>query len=444
MKFPGSLLRQPSSPNLKKNKMKTKFYTLIALLAITFAGIFTAKGQTTVTNTVLMGKGYVNEVYYSMSAGEMGNVNRSLWDVAFRANRRSASILTNDGSAVELYTYPKSDTNGWATVDTSGIKNWKKMVNSTTDWETGAFCQNQKAYPDYGWGIYNGFTHNVVGDSLFVIKLRDGSLRKLWIMEKYSTDNIFEFRFAKLDNTGENTIQLDCNPYATKNFVGYSLATNVIIDFEPVPAANWDILFTKYVYTYPDGTQYPVTGVLSNYKVKVKEFELVAPDFLMLEAQVMDSTRSPIGWDWKPFSNETFTYTVTNTTAYFIQDRAGKIYKLVFTNFDGSSTGRIVFETGMNSFTGVNEVVKSGFNATVYPNPVRDVMNLVINPGKATFALVSVINISGHIVLSQRFDMQSEELASLQLPVSELPSGIYMVKIQSGGNVIARKVVVNN
>jgi hypothetical protein len=98
----------------------------------------------------------------------------------------------------------------------------------------------------------------------------------------------------------------------------------------------------------------------------------------------------------------------------------------------------------MNSFTGVNEVVKSGFNATVYPNPVRDVMNLVINPGKATFALVSVINISGHIVLSQRFDMQSEELASLQLPVSELPSGIYMVKIQSGGNVIARKVVVNN
>ena len=425
--------------------MKTKIYTLIAILAITFAGIFPAMGQTdTVTDTVLMSKGYINEVYYSMSSGKMGIVNRSLWDIAFRANRRSASVLTNDGSAVELYTYPKSDTNGWATVDTSGIKNWKKMVNSTTDWETGAFCQNQKGHPDYGWGVYNEFSHDVVGDSLFIIKLRDGSLRKLWIMEKYSTDNIFEFRFAKLDNNGENTIKVDCNPYATKNFIGYSLSTNEIVDFEPAPAAQWDILFTKYVYTYPDGIQYPVTGVLSNYKVKVKKFENVAPDFLMLEAQVMDSTRSPIGWDWKSFSNETFTYTVNKSTAYFIQDRGGKIHKLVFTQFAGSSTGRIVFETGMNSFTGVNEVVKSGFNASVYPNPVRDVMNLVINPGKSRIALISILDITGHTVSSKRYEMQAEELSTLKIPVSELPSGMYMVKIQSGGNVIARKVIVNN
>jgi len=175
--------------------MKTKVYTFVALLATTFAGIVPAMGQFagTVTDSVFMGAGYSNEIYYSMSAGEQGSVARAQWDIAFRANRMSASILTNDGSGVELYSYPKSDTSGWATVDTSGLSNWTNMVNSTTDWEEGAFCRNQKGHPDYGWGKYNSVSHNVMGDSLFIIKLHDGSFRKLWIMEKYSSNNIFEF-----------------------------------------------------------------------------------------------------------------------------------------------------------------------------------------------------------------------------------------------------------
>ena len=63
----------------------------------------------------------------------------------------SASILTNDGSGVELYTYPKADTSGWATVDTSWTFRLEENVQFNTDWETGAFCLNQKGHPDYGW-----------------------------------------------------------------------------------------------------------------------------------------------------------------------------------------------------------------------------------------------------------------------------------------------------
>lgn len=423
--------------------MKTKFYTFVALLATTYVFIIPSIGHTsTVSDSVTMGPGYSNEIYYSMSAGIQGSAVRSTWDIAFRTNLMSASIITNDGSGVELYTYPLADTSGWATVDITLIDTWKKMYNSTTDWETGAFNVNQKGHPDYGWGIYKQFgTHPIEGDSLFIIRLRDGSLRKLWIIQKISTDNTYEFRFANIDGTGEKNISLNCNPYITKNFVGYDISLNQVVDYEPVAATKWDILFTKYM-GINQGQPYPVTGVLSNYNVKVKKFEHVPTDTILAAMPAMDVTRSPIGYDWKTFTGTA--YKVTDSVVYFVQDLSGIIHRLVFTKFAGSSTGVIVFNNEINSFTGLNETSKSGFNAAVYPNPVSDVMNLILNPGKAKFALISILDITGHTVLSQRFELQSEELSTLQIPVSGLASGMYMVKIQAGSNVIARKVIVNN
>jgi len=434
--------------------MIKKIYTFVALLATTFAGILPAMGQQLgpVTDSIFMGASYNNEVYYSMANGNRGAINRKQWDIAFRANRMSASILTNDAannsaidlSGVELYTYPKAAISGWATVDTIGLSSWKNMVNSTTDWEEGAFCRNQKGHPDYGWGKYNSANHDVVGDSLFIVKLRDGSLRKLWIVRKYSSNNIYEFRYANIDGTKDTTVMLDCSPYSTKNFVGFSITTDQVVDFEPVISSEWDILFAKYIYTYPDGTPYPVTGVLSNYKTKVKKFEHVAPDFQMVDPQAMDSTRSPIGWEWKTFNNSTFAYSVVDSLVYFVQNQGGKIYKLVFTNFAGSLTGRIKLGKELISFTGVEETGKADFNAAVYPNPVSEVMNLVINPGKSKFAMISLIDISGRTVLNRRFNLASDELSTLKIPVSGLHSGVYMIKIQAGTRIISRKVVVNN
>jgi hypothetical protein len=203
------------------------------------------------------------------------------------------------------------------------------------------------------------------------------------------------------------------------------------------------------MYTYPAGTAtpgalYPVTGVLSNYKVKVKKYEHVPPSFTITQPQVMDSTRSPIGWEWKKLNNATFTYDIVDSLVYFVQDRGGKIFKLVFKKFSGGSTGKIVFQKEAISFTGIDDLGKSGFNAAVYPNPVKNVMNLALNPGKSRSAVVSLLDVSGRVVLSQHYDLQAEELSTLKIPVAGLRAGIYMVKIQSGANVISRKIVVNN
>jgi len=432
--------------------MQNKIYTFVALLATAISGILPVMGQKSgvVTDTIFMGPGYVNEIYYSMAVGDQGTVNRKQWDIAFRCSRMSASILTNDAAnnsstgvaGVELYTYPKSDSSGWATVDTSGLYTWKNMVNSTTDWETGAFDQNQLGHPDYGWGKYNSASHDVVGDSLYIIKLRDGSLRKLFIRRKYSSLNVIEFRYANLDGTNDITSMVDCNPYSSKNFVGYSLITNEIVDFEPVASADWDILFAKYMYTYPDGEIYPVTGVLSNYDIKVNRFENVALDFRAFDVESMDSTRSPIGWEWK-YLDANFIYHVQDSLVHFIQDRGGNIHKLVFKEFAGSSSGRIVLEREMISATGIDETDQPEINAVIYPNPVNEVMNLVINPGKSSSVVITINDLSGRSAFSERFSVQANTLSTIQIPVNNYPSGVYLIRIQIGENLISRKVIIN-
>jgi hypothetical protein len=391
-----------------------------------------------------MGAGYANEIYYSMSAGQQGTAVRSSWDIAFRTNIWSADIIINDGSGVELYTYPKADTSGWATVDITEIANWRKMYNSPTDWETGAFCINEKGHPDYGWGIYNGTTHNLVGDSIYIIKLRDGSLRKLWIKEKYSSLNIYEFQYANIDATGSGNhlVSLNCNPYTSKNFIGYDLALTQAIDFEPVAAAQWDILFTKY-YGLSGTTPYPFTGALINYGVKANKFKPVSLNFMEYTSAPLYLSRSFIGADWKSYNFSSNKYDVADSLVYFVLDLGKNINKLVFKDFD-IPTGRIILSKGIISYTGIGEAQKSGFNAAVYPNPVKEVMNLVLNPGKAKLALISILDMSGRTVLSEKYELPAEDLCTLQIPVSGLPSGIYMVKIQAGEDVISRKVIVNN
>ena len=433
--------------------MKNKFYTFVALIATTLA-VFPAFGlKTTPANdTVVMGAGYINEVYYNMTSGIKGTLSRKQWDIAFRANIRSASILTNDAAnnnalginGVELYAYPKADTNGWASVDTSGLSSWKLLVNSTTDWETGAFCQNQLGHPDYGWGKYNSASHDVVGDSLFIIKLPDGSFRKLWIVRKYSSLNTFKFRYANLDGTADTTVMVDCNAYAAKNFVGFSITKKQVVDLEPVASTQWDLLFTKYMYTYPDGTPYPVTGVLSNYGIKVNKFQHVPLTYTAFDLGSMDSTRSPIGWEWKTFDQANTKWAIVDSLVYFVQDHGKNIHKIVFKEFVGSSTGRISFQKEMISAAGINDILASDMNAAVYPNPVNGVMNLVINPGASRQATVILMDISGRIVLNKQFSLQSESLSTLQIPVSDVPSGMYIVKVQAGANTVSHKVVVNN
>ncbi|MCX6285770.1 MAG: T9SS type A sorting domain-containing protein [Bacteroidetes bacterium] len=423
-------------------KKSIYFFTVLIIISTAFLANNSADAQgSSGSDTVIMGASYANEVYYSMANGKILASPRNSWDIAFRTKKFSSSILINDGFGVVLYTYPKSDTSGWASVDTSGFAGWTPMYNDPNDWENGAFSRNAKGHPDYGWAIYNDVTHDLVSDSLFIIKLRDGSLRKLWIENKRSVQDIYHFRFANIDGTAAYTDTLDLANDLGTDFVGFSLLSNQRVDFQP-HIALWDILFTKYMSIQPNGTPYPVMGVLNNPEIKSKKFHPVPLSYTNWEVNPWDSLISSIGYDWKVLNNQTYTYTLEDSLVFIIQPVNKDVYKLYFTSFAGGSTGVLSFTKEKVLSFGINEVSQSGLSIKVYPNPVRANMNLLVSGKTGDEIHIVLSDLSGRQLGADQPGRLAEGLNLFTFDVAGVNPGLYFMTASTTATKAVTKVII--
>jgi len=389
--------------------------------------------------TVSMGQGYANEVYYQFSTGNKTEIPRNTWDISFRTMIMSSCIMTNDGSGVTLWSYPYADTSGWATVDTFGLSTWTPMYNDPNDWENGAFNRYASAHPDYGWGKYNDATHNLTGDSLFIIQLRDGSFKKLWIIRKISIARTYYFRYANLDGSDLQEIILDCTPYASADFIGFNMQTNLPVEFQP-EKTTWDILFTKYMSVQPNGTPYPVTGVLNNPDAYTKRYYPVDPEYNDWEVTPWDTSRSNIGWDWKWFDMNNMVYVVEDSMVFYVKDLPGDAWRLKFTGFEGSSTGNIDFGKARVYAAAIGDRKHSDIRVTVFPNPAADVIRIEVATLKSSGEEVSVslFDLTGRVI---RTEILQTGLDQLIWNIQSLSPGAYMVKVTSGNNFSLNKFI---
>jgi len=73
--------------------------------------------------------------------------------------------------------------------------------------------------------------------------------------------------------------------------------------------------------------------------------------------------------------------------------------------------------------TSVDDVERGMFSINVYPNPVKDVINVTLNGQHSTNAVISVIDLTGKIVYSAPVNSEA-----VTIDASGLSSGIYIVK----------------
>lgn len=326
--------------------MKTKFFInlLVVLSIAAFYSCDEEEGSVefkTKTETISMGASYVTDVYYSLKNGVVAQVTRANWDIALSVSARSSSILINGAAGIELKAHPllTSWTSSQST-DTTGYSTWSKLINSDISWEEGAFGQNATGHPNYGWGIYNATTHNVEGSALYIIKLQNGSFKKIFIEIKDATNKQYKFKFANLDGTNEVS-QTVSFATATSNYIYFSIANNAVVnDYEPA-TADWDLIFTKWI----DNTlKYPVTGVLQNLDVEVIDLAGVNVDIDTYTDTDFSADINTIGYDWKSFNMNTYQYEIPTDRVFFVKNKDLKVFKIVFKTFEGSSTGKITFD----------------------------------------------------------------------------------------------------
>jgi len=412
-------------------------YTLfIVLLIVSFTSVNAQNREYTI-DTMSMHSLYANDIFYSMSEGEIANIPRAGWDIAFYTPAFSAGIIINEGSNVMLYSYQNGDTSAWAHIDTTGLSTWTPLYNSAEYWEDGAFNKGALGHPDYGWGVYNMATHSVTGDSLYIINLPEVGYKKLWIVDKISVQNTYHIRYANLDGSDEMTATIDANPYTDKNFIYYSLETHEIIDREP--ALDWDLLFTKYIDFTEDMSgnmsEYLVTGATSNVDHFANKFTEVGVDFDDWASKPMDSLKNTVGYDWKSFSMSTMSWAVDDSTAFFVKNTAGDVYKLIFTYWAGMGSGEFALNKEMISASAIEDIVMNENIISLYPNPANQ--NITVDMKDTHFeGNIRITDVSGRVVY------QSKINHTKSVDVSSLSKGIYFVSIFDQNYLESQKLII--
>jgi hypothetical protein len=411
--------------------MKTVF-TLLIICIVTFR----LGAQT--TESISMGAGYANHVFWSLPNGTAGTAAINSWELAFRLGLQTSSIFINSANGVSLYHVPNVDTSGWLTLDTTGLQSWQQLYNSDSSWEFGAFDRSSTGFPDFSWGDYDFDTHIVTGDSLYVIKL-NGAVKKLWIIKKDFGN--WTFRFANIDNSGDQTVVLNGADYPNKNFAYYSITTASALNLEPDDTA-WDIVFTRYLtLLQPGDMPYLVTGVQSNVGVTTAEARHV--DLATVDLHDYDSSYtsniSEIGYDWKFFDGTS--YIIEDSLCYFVKSLSGDIYKIVFTGFEGSATGNISWEQ-TNLLTAINPVNEILESAAIFPNPVKNQLNVIFSAAKATDHVdVNLYRVDGQNVFHSVVSAESG-LNQRDFSLPSLGAGTYLLQLNSASDAIRLKVMI--
>ena len=381
--------------------------------------------------------GYTNSVYYSLEYGEIATSKTSDWDLAVAIySTQTASIIINGGFGTELYQYTAGDTSDWKSLDTVGLyssSRYKQCFDTDTSHYLSAFEYNSSGHPNYGWGMYNSITHNVIGTSLFVLKTQLGKYKKVWIVEQQAMQQTTTIKTSDLDNSNEKTLLID-RKVPNRNYLYVDIEANTVEDLEP-SNQSYDLIFTKYLGDFGTFT-YPVSGVLSNIGISVAESRGIDIAEADMNANPFSKRMNVIGSDWKSFNNSSFQYDLTDSLSFFIEDKASNVWHLWFTSFEGSSTGNVEFVKQKVLSTSVsNDLLESKLNVLVFPNPANETLKINL-PNEKTFT-VELISVTGKTI------MHSENLkGKLRLDASGFDSGIYLLKVKNSEFTSIQKIVL--
>lgn len=153
-------------------------------------------------------------------------------DIAIEVTGIAGSILANTANGVRVYKAPYTIAQ-WAMVDTTGLAStWPAQYNSETNWSAGAFNHGLSSAFDLGWGTYNPVTHNIPGDSCFVLMLPNGAWKK-FRMDGFvaETGTRFSRSLGRTWMAAMNRAAVCCAADSPEGELGYySLTNNAVVD----------------------------------------------------------------------------------------------------------------------------------------------------------------------------------------------------------------------
>lgn len=435
-----------------------KIKSLFATAALLIFGA--ANAQTVVTDTIVMGAGYANQVFYSLqnsskTANQMGS-----WHIAHTSNTRDNCIRANHAAGVNVYAYPKGDNSAYTNFDTTGWATWPTFMNDIHKHEVGAFNKtlNKNNPWDFSWGVYDAGSHTVVGDSLYLITLSSAgkvvAFIKFMPIAQYPNGD-FTFRYDFVGGTKDFTsIDTIKQSKANNGTYKYFHFTNKQVTLEPTNG-KWDLNFTRYYEPAFNGTSfvpYLVVGVESRVGSKIAKIEMVTWDDLKAspltyhnqakdttggEGYRVDLTR--IGSKWKVFNGSS--YDMVQDLNYLVESKDSNVYGVQFTGFVGASMGRIILNKSqlLTKVIGSTNNIAKNNQVVIYPVPAQN--QLYVKPlENSSIQCISIKSLDGRIIRNAS-NINSTDVA--QLNIGDLTAGQYIVEVKTS-NGIQNQIISKN
>jgi len=388
---------------------------------------------------------YTQQVYYSFANDEMTLVDNEEWDIAFTGLDMKAAIHLNEATGlvekeVALYLAPTQDFD--TPINEDDLED--QLYNKDETWSKGAFNEVGDASNDldYGWGIYDEGSDVVEGSAVYVLKLRDRTYRKIQI--ESLEGNIYNFKYANLDGKEEKSASIDMSDAPDGSFVYYSILNNREIRKAP---AKWDLLFTRYNTPLEDDAgnilNYWVSGAFSGIGVEAVEIDGQDPRQTTLpDANEYQPNIDLIGFDWKDIDIDNVIWSINRTRTYYVKLSSGDIWRMHFIDFEGSSTGTMVFEKFAGPVAKATGVVGALNDVAVFPNPITTEAEITFSLDKSEDMTVMITSMLGQNVYRENRRGQAG-FNAITLSDLQLSQGNYVLTLMSAsGKGISKKLTI--
>jgi hypothetical protein len=232
------------------------------------------------------------------------------------------------------------------------------------------------------------------------------------------------------DNTNTNTLGTTTQTFSgglANGATQYVTISNVAFVGPMVCNVTGDVSFTFGVYqSYPIATTYTVQ---SPPDLTISESPLGT--LAVSTALNGYSVNYYVGANYGTVDHTTTstTYTPTNGGSY-----TAKAYDPISSCLSANPSNAVVI-TGVS--TGVNSAFASSIS--VYPNPASDIIFVGLDNSTTSEAELTLTDVMGLEISKVHLSKQGNSLGA-ELPVSQLPEGIYFLRIQSDTGVACRKI----
>ncbi|MFN9581759.1 MAG: T9SS type A sorting domain-containing protein [Bacteroidota bacterium] len=413
----------------------------------------------TMEDSVSMGTGipsYPLDVYYNVTNGAKDTVRNNNWHLAFAVRSaqpplnvaRAACVRINEARGVQVFVPPT--TQNWNTFDTSGWQSWRRLRDSDTSWDIGAFNDGYFVQQfNFGWGTYNMTTRHIDGQKTFLIRIQQGQnavWRKFKVMQ-LSFDTTWYAASANIDGTDSAAITITKGNYAGKLFAYYNLLNKTVVDREP--STPWHLLWSRYftrVNVFGIDTFYTVTGILQHPTIRTARVSSVDTDSAAFnDAEGKYTTLiNIIGWDWKVSPQgppSTTPWELVDSLSFFVKtaEMTDSAYKLVMTKFTGPNPQITIFNKTLMAkpkpTVGVEKLSAGKIKLMVYPNPAHTEVYVATEENEAT---AYITDLTGRTVYQQ-----STLSGTIRLDVSSLNKGVYFVRVSTRQGEAVSRVSIN-